>query len=697
MANKLTKEKIDLLIEQVFHENEDVLKSTKKDKTGQEKEYKILDRLFGAKFSVSLDVFDDEKAFKNELYNNMKYYLNLGKLGETYSTYDLAKTQADKEIMGTYEVEDIEAHKKLMKDINDAFKEWKKSNPRDTDKSSGNYRSVKDYNAFLKTKRNEITAEKTNNSEKDKFKYDDFDSFKQLKQQIDAAIKHNLKTNEIRKRVKFIDALDTIFRDNFNKQQLIDISKLQNTRSEQNTITDEDIYIAATLEGINPNLQNATRNFLQALKENEFLELLPKGRNDIKKRVERVLASIVPVADVPLPTDPFYIDDLGIQEPESGIASPVGSIPSYIKNFFDRSSITAGSDLNERLKQLSSFMSLLVDSSSEQNYDINKSFNNMVVAEYFYKIVLDLLEGTSKRLQSAGRKMEVFLALLLGGTSQVYYSEFDDLITKQQDEIKYVSVKLVSTSTMIYQAAATVVSYLKRNPKKDITYVTGVKDFTDNDFVTISLYKKVYTYKEIFKAIKERKQSNSDVIFAPADNLFAIAGDLNNRKHKAKEDGTRKYDIEFPKTKKVQNDKGTLVDDAQIYAKTTDHIIFTNFGDLIGEIKIPRDPKKFTESKSKYFKAINSRVDELYKFISQFKNASTEYFSESSPDNVVNALQKLNTLNTSARDIIKSPETTSSVSQVDTGSGEEQKNETKSLKELDKLIERVILNKMNKL
>jgi hypothetical protein len=432
-------------------------------------------------------------------------------------------------------------------------------------------------------------------------------------------------------------------------------TRLASSRGNPNEVEDEDLYMAITLKGFSEDLKDSVIKFI-----NDVADIFPKKSDgkagktakDIKDSLRIIMANVPGVEKKKLPLDPFYSDDLGIQDPTQKLGKPA-DVPVYVKDFFEKSGIFGG-DATTTITKFNEFMQIYVDSSqfAPGNQSIQNLFNNVMVSEYFYKIILDLMEGTSKRLQGAGRKLESFMGLLLSGTPQVSYTEFDDLILFQNNKAEYYSLKLLSTSTMIYQAASTVENFWKRNPGQSIKYVAGVKDFTEGNFVTIDLYERTYNEQE-FIAAKNNK--NKDV---PGDSIvyigkedgkrktpfFGIKGAPKNRKHGVV-NGKRTFGVEIKDTNLYKNTKGKMVKDTQLYSKDTDHVVFKDFGKKIASIKLPRDPSIFQAKKKQFFENIGVAVESLYEKISVFKNAATDYFSDSDETKRKAAVDAKNDLN----------------------------------------------------
>jgi hypothetical protein len=513
------------------------------------------------------------------------------------------------------------------------------------------------------------------------------------RKRIKKAIDVDLKTRKI------VVDITKMFKNNFDENQAKTIAS---SRGNSDEIEDEDLYLAITLKGFNQKLKDNAIKFIQDVIKIQDLPKTP----DIEKSLEIIKTNIPGVEDKKLPLDPFYSDDLGIQDPTKKLGR-AADVPSYVKGFFEKSGIFAG-DATTTIGNFNEFMQIYADSSqfAPGKQSIQSLFNNVMVSEYFYKIVLDLLEGTSKRLQGAGRKLESFMGLLLSGTPQVSYTEFDDLILFQNNKAEYYSLKLLSTSTMIYQAASTVESFWKRNPGQPIKYVAGVKDFTEGDVVTIDLYERVYTEQDFTDAKKSMNQDvaeNSIVYIGKEEGMkktpfFGIQGTPKNRKHRVDAQGRRTFNVEIADTNLYKNTKNTTIKDTQLYNKDTDHVVFKDFGKKIASIKLPRDPSIFRVKKKEFFNGIGIAVEDLYQKISEFKNAATEYFSDSDEEKRITAVKAKNSLNSTGKKLLGiATENKAGTYASATPSSPQgriiEKNEKITEEILDKLIKEVILLK----
>lgn len=486
---------------------------------------------------------------------------------------------------------------------------------------------------------------------------------------------------------KIVDALYQIIDNTFDKDDLYRISKLRNNRNSLNVVEEEDIYIAATLDGVEDDIQRKAISFVEQVQSEEFGKLFSDSKKaDLKQRATNILKSKTQLKDEPPPRDPFYTGDTQIPQ----LVKYDEAVPSYMQKFFELSGIRQGTDLVERLNKFAGFMNLYSNPNTQVVAGtVESNFNNILVSEYFYKLLFDLLEGTIKSIQRAGRRLEVFLALLIGGTAQTKYNEFDDIIigdtTTGEIKAKYVSVKLVSKKTMIYQANSTIEKFFERNPSQTVTYISGVKDFSGKDKIKIYLYSSEYTRQEYEAAKQKPNQLVNRMMFVSPGAYFGIQGTVGNREHSHNTtNNNRTYIPVVVNNNQYVDDSGKTKSDEQLYKKETAHIVFADFGNHVGTIELPRKYNNFIEKRKQFMQQMNIQVDSLYEAVSKFKNASTKYFSEPNDMNQEIAVSNLDFLNNIGYEVLLDYKE----------EGEEEltkETKEKKLNLLDKMIKKVIL------
>jgi hypothetical protein len=302
-----------------------------------------------------------------------------------------------------------------------------------------------------------------------------------------------------------------------------------------------------------------------------------------------------------------------------------------------------------------------------KNTDLGSRFKRTMATEMLHKFLNVSIPETSMMGYNpfhSGFGMETMIVNLFRG--EIIDGEADDIVFKSPGRkgARY-SLKFYTESSIkkygFGQALGTIAAWLNSNqsPSSLLNYVVFVKT-SEPDKVGFKVFFKKFTRKDISRAFNKKMTELRAELPTSSEEDEALGAEA----------GLTPEEIE-----KIKN---TVV----LYKGTLDEMKY------VDEILLPRD---ISELMNISFRELDEDIKELYTSLSDFKEAMVEYHKgEQTPNERQNSLKTYDALKQAADknlQISKQPEFVVE---------ENKKIETKTKKDLDKLIERVIIYNMNK-
>ncbi len=341
-------------------------------------------------------------------------------------------------------------------------------------------------------------------------------------------------------------------------------------------------------------------------------------------------------------------------------------LPDIYINAFKNSGFMEG-DFENRIRLLSDYMADTPESSG-----LDEQFSRIVALELLEKIIAHITQSRVQKLKEGGFLFESFLCLLLSGTSPVSRTSYIDLI---DNKLNNISIKFSAEKSSFYQAFSTVENYFSSNSQPMIHIMAVKKKISQRESSIIDFYKSEFTaqdYRELVDLYDGEgsvvETSKAVVIFAP-ELKYRVANVWANSSGNAEITlGTGPY-----KTGRQPR------------------ITFKNYGEKIGTLSLmpPRQMRQFSKEKMDHYDA---NIDLLFKELTSLRKNSIAFFS-AEESKKQNAAQGVAGSYKNLRKYIKRGFKSRDVEQ---SLKENKKDQNKSLKKLDKLIEHVILEYINK-
>lgn len=357
-----------------------------------------------------------------------------------------------------------------------------------------------------------------------------------------------------------------------------------------------------------------------------------------------------------------YLGELPLENYRDDIVK----LPALYINAFKNSGFLVG-DFENRIKLLSDYMDTATDSSG-----LDEQFSRIIVLELLEKIIIHITQSQTQKLKEGGFLFESFLGLLLSGTTPVSRTSYTDII---DNELNNITIKFSAEKSSFYQALSTVNNYFDTNSQPMIHIMAVKRKVSQKENSIIDIYRSefgIQDYRKLMESYEEGKKyvetEKATIIFEP---------EMKYKVSNTWSDSSGDADISYG--------KGPYKTGKQ------PRITFKQYGEKIGTFTLmpPKNMRIFSKEKMDQY---DKNIDLLFKELTSLREHSTAFFSaeeskkQTAAEEVAGSYRNL-------RNYIKKGFKSREVKQ---SLRETTENKTKSLKDLDKLIEHVILYKMNK-
>lgn len=357
-----------------------------------------------------------------------------------------------------------------------------------------------------------------------------------------------------------------------------------------------------------------------------------------------------------------YLGELPLESYRDDIVK----LPELYINAFKNSGFLVG-DFENRIRLFSDYMTNTPDSSG-----LDEQFSKIIVLELLEKIIVHITQSQTQKLKEGGFLFESFLGLLLSGTTPVSKTSYTDII---DNKLNNISIKFSAEKSSFYQALSTVNKYFDTNNQPMIHIMAVKRKVSQKENSIIDIYRSEFSIQDYRKLMDSYEEGKEYVETEKATIIF-------------------KPEMKY----KVSNTWSDSSGDAGIsYGKgpyktgKKPRITFKQYGEKIGTFTL-MPPKKMRIFSKEKMDQYDSNIDLLFKELTALRKSSIAFFSAEESKKEGAAKEVAGSYG-SLEDYITQGFKSRKVKQP---LSEDKKNQNKSLKELDKLIERVIINNINK-
>ena len=489
------------------------------------------------------------------------------------------------------------------------------------------------------------------------------------------------------------------------------------------------------------------KSFLESSRNNEFVS------SSFKKSITRIInlkTFSEPTEEMPplrggniLPG--YKLEDYGKENIR---------VPKLYVDTFKNSGFLEGGFV-ERINNFSVFSENITMGDFPAQSTMDSDFSKILVLEFMQKIVEDLRTAAMAQVKKQGFLFESFLALLLSGTKTGQLGGWADIIKYDPNsKFSLFSIKLISKVSSNYQAFSTVQKHFEKSnlPIVCISAVKDLKKGDSQDMNEIEIFHHQFTkdhYERLIQSTSNEEaiqHETSEAFVTQAGSDYFFKNEFDNGIYKLKRlkqaeyrnleyvnfflktngksmnelslaqartapegygewrSAQQNYDnLPTEEEKKADRDRLQKIDRLKTYStKNQPRITFKNYGTRIGTMKISSN-SSMEENKATFIDRFNVNLSGLYNNLNTLRINSAAYFSTKDTDKGKAAADAFNDI---SGILLQAHEAKyfrtgfsgykSKITTQAQAKSAKQTQENKSLKKLDKLIEHVILEYINK-